>query len=174
MVEDRTGKTFPDFTRPPMEVNSIIEDRAGKFWLTTRGNTFVYDGKTFTSFTDSGRAFKNVRSLIQDKSGNVWFGGNDGFWRYNGKTFTNITRNFVGYVYEDRKGNIWTGSDGGQNWILSRYDVKSLSESKPTVTEVKPYVGGIFGIMEDDKGNIWFGAGGVYRYDGNFITDFKK
>jgi ligand-binding sensor domain-containing protein len=29
-------------------------------------------------------------------------------------------------------------------------------------------------IFEDDEGNIWFGApDGVYRYDGNTITDFK-
>ena len=44
---------------------------------------------------------------------------------------------------------------------------------KPTVTEItnKPM---IFGILEDDKGNIWFGADGVYRYDGNTITDFKS
>ena len=31
----------------------------------------------------------------------------------------------------------------------------------------------IFGILEDTQGNIWFGASGVYRYDGNTITDFK-
>lgn len=37
----------------------------------------------------------------------------------------------------------------------------------------KPSRGVIFGIMEDDKGNIWYGADGVYRYDGNGITDFR-
>jgi hypothetical protein len=32
----------------------------------------------------------------------------------------------------------------------------------------------LLAILEDDDGNIWFGSGGgVHRYDGNIITDFK-
>jgi ligand-binding sensor domain-containing protein len=131
MKEDRTGKTFPDFTRPPNEVTSIIEDRTGKFWFCTRGKTFVYDGQTFTALTHEGKSFRNVRTIIEDKKGNIWFGGNDGLWRYDGSTFTNLTQKFVGNIYEDKTGSIWTSSDNGQNWILSRYDVKSLSNEKP-------------------------------------------
>jgi ligand-binding sensor domain-containing protein len=170
------------------DVNAIIEDKTGKFWFGTRGNTFVYDGKTFTTITNKdGKPFTNVRSIIEDKKGNIWLGGNDGLWRYDGSTFTNFTQKFVGYIYEDKKGNIWTSSVSSNDlnrvlsgynantaaWALSRYDEKSLSNKKPTVTEItnKPM---IFGILEDDKRNIWFGAvDGVYRYDGNTITDFK-
>ncbi len=141
MHEDTTGITFPDFTRPPHEVNSIIEDKTGKFWLGTRGKTFVYDGKTFTALTHDGEAFNNVRSIIEDKKGNIWLGGNNGLWRYDGSTFTNITENFTGYIYEDKKGNIWTSSETARGWILSRYDEKSLSNKKPTVTEIKPNEG---------------------------------
>lgn len=194
MNEDRTGKTFPD--RPPYEVNSIIEDKTGRFWFATRGNTFVYDGKTFTVFTHDGKPFTNVRSIIEDKKGNIWLGGNDGLWRYDGSTFTNFTQKFVGYIYEDKKGNIWTSSVSAydQSWALSRYDEKSLSNNKPTVTspfhipfyqenmslfnnkatvtEIKSKEGMIFGILEAYDGNIWFGTlKGVYRYDGNTITD---
>ncbi len=188
MNEDRTGKTFA--TRPPYEVTSIIEDKTGRFWFATRGNTFVYDGKTFTVFGHDGKPFKNVRSVTEDKKGNIWFGGADGLWRYNGSTFTNFTQKFVGYIMEDKKGNIWTSSERGgsqawalpgyggksmadQAWALSRYNEKSLSDKKPGATEItyKPMT---FGILEDDKGNIWFGAmDGVHRYDGNTITDFK-
>jgi len=182
MSEDRTGKTFPDFTRPPNEVSTIVEDKAGKFWFGTRGNTYVYDvnlkeggqGKTFTVFTHEGKPFKNVRSITEDKKGNIWLGGPDGLWRYDGRTFANFAQEFVGFIIEDKKGNIWTSSEGDNSpgWALSRYEGKSLSDKKPTVTKItnKPM---IFGILEDDKGNIWFGADGVYRYDGNTITDFK-
>jgi len=189
MNEDQTGKTFQD--RPPYEVNAILEDKTGRFWFATRGNTFVYNGKTFTVFTHEDKPFKNVRSLIEDKKGNIWLGGPAGLWRYDGNTFTNFVQKFVGYITEDKKGNIWTSSerdnsealalpryDGkflpDQGWALSRYDEKSLSNKKPTVTEIanKPM---FFGILEDDKGNIWFGAlDGVYRYDGKNITDFKS
>ncbi len=173
--EDQTGKTF--LNRPPYEVNSIIEDKTGKFWFATRRNTFAYDGKTFTIITNKDRKpFANVRSIIEDKKGNIWLGGNDGLWRYDGSTFTNFTQKFVGYIYEDKKGNIWTSSVSAhdQSWALSRYDVKTLSDNKPDVTEVKSGEGMIFGILEDHDGNIWFGTvNGVYRYDGNTITDFK-
>lgn len=182
MFEERFGKTFPDFTRPPNEVNAIIEDKTGKFWFATRGNTFTYDGETFMVFSHGGKAFTNVRTIIEDKKGNIWLGGNDGLWRYDGSTFTNFTQKFVGYIMEDSKGNIWTSSVSAndQAWALSRYDEKSLYKSQflsspvpmPSAHEVTSK-GMIFGIMEDDKGNIWFGADGVYRYDGDTITEFR-
>ena len=186
MNEDRTGKTFTN--RPRFEVTSIIEDKTGKFWFATRGNTFVYNGKTFSAFTHEDKPFKNVRTVIEDKKGNIWLGGHDGLWRYDGSTFSNFTQKFVGYIYEDKKGNIWTSSERGgqawtlsrfdgsslssQAWALSRYDGKSLSDKKPTVTEItnKPM---IFGILEAFDGSIWFGAvDGVHRYDGSTVTDF--
>ncbi len=158
------------------DVNAVIEDNTGKFWLGTRGNAVFYDGKTFTTITNNGKPFTNVRTIIKDKKGNIWLGGNDGLWRYDGITFTNFTQNFVGYIHEDKKGNIWTSSEkgGNQGWALSRYDGKTLSDKNPSVTTIanKPM---IFGILEDDKGNIWFGdLEGVHRYDGKAITDFKS
>jgi ligand-binding sensor domain-containing protein len=174
------GKSFRNFTSKEgfssIAINSIIEDKKGKLWFGTSGSTYVYDGKTFTVFTSKdGKAFNNVWSIIEDKRGNIWLGGGDGLWRYDGRTFTNFTENFVSYVYEDKKGNIWTsgGSDNGQGFALSRYDEKSLSTNKPTVTQITQSLN-LFGILEAADGSIWFGAfDGVYRYDGKTITDFK-
>ncbi|MEM8967352.1 MAG: two-component regulator propeller domain-containing protein [Bacteroidota bacterium] len=176
IIEDRTGKTFPDFIRPPKEVTSIIEDKTGKFWFGTRGSTFVYDGKAFTTLTYDGKPFKNVRTIIEDKKGNIWLGGMDGLWRYDGSTFTNITQNFVGYTYEDRKGNIWTSSEEfpGGSWALSRYDEKSLYKEKPIVIKIKSKERMVFGILEAHDGSIWFGTlDGVQRYNGITFNDFK-
>lgn len=159
------------------DINAIIEDTSGKFWIGTRGYATIYDGKTFTTILNkNGKPFTNVRSIIKDKKGTIWLGGADGLWRYDGKTFTNFTQKFVGYIYQDKKGNIWTSSESGnaQGWLLSRYDGKTLSHKKPKVTEItnKPM---IFGILEDHKGNIWFGdLDGVHRYDGKTITSFKS
>jgi ligand-binding sensor domain-containing protein len=175
------GKSFRNFTRKDgltsNNIHSILEDKTGKFWFGTEGELCLYDGKTFTTFTE--KHLTNVRSIIEDKKGNIWLGGKEGLWRYDGSTFTNFTQHFVGYVYEDTKGNIWTSSrmDTGLgeklSWLLSRYDEKSLSNIKPTVTEINPEVGMLFGISEAADGSIWFGSGGVYRYDGTTITDFK-
>jgi len=154
-------------------VHTIIEDKTGKFWFGTWGYASIYDGKTFTTITNKdGKPFTKVRSMIEDKKGNIWLGGGGGLWRYDGTTFTQFTKNSVGYVYEDRKGNIWTSSerDNGEVWALSRYDQKSLSNKKPTVTEIMSGGNGLFEIVEARDGSIWIGASdGVYRYDGKTV-----
>lgn len=157
------------------DVNAIMEDKGGKLWFGTRSHTYVYDGKTFDIFTYKGEPFKNVWSIIEDKKGNIWFGGGSGLWRYDGSTFVNFKKNFTNNIYEDKKGNIWTSgvSDNSNGFGLSRYDQNSLSNKKPTVTEIaqSPH---LFRVLETKDGSIWFGAvDGVYRYDGNIITDFK-
>jgi ligand-binding sensor domain-containing protein len=116
------GKSFRNFTTKDglsnNDVNSVIEDKTGKFWFATRGDTFVYDGKTFAVFTHDGKPFTNVRSMIEDKKGNIWLGGADGLWRYDGSTFTNFTQKFVGHIIEDKKGNIWTSSESANSPAL--------------------------------------------------------
>ncbi|WP_232065083.1 two-component regulator propeller domain-containing protein [Rhodocytophaga rosea] len=153
-----------------------MEEKKGEVWLGTSGSTYVYDGKTFTVFEPKdGQAFTNVWSIMEDKKGNIWLGGNEGLWRYDSRTFTHFTENSVNYVYEDRKGNIWTsgGSDNGQGFLLSCYDTASLSDKKPTITQITQSLN-LFRILEARDGSIWFGAlDGLYRYDGTTITDFK-
>jgi hypothetical protein len=172
------GKSFRNFVTKgglsTNDVNSIIEDRTGKLWFGTRGYTYVYDEKTFTVFTYKGNSFTNVWSIIEDKKGNIWFGGGNGLSRYDGSTLTNFTENTVSYVYADKKGNIWTsGRNDYGEFAFSRYDGKSLSNNTPTVTEIAQSLN-FFGIFEANDRSIWFGAhDGVYRYDGNTITDFK-
>jgi ligand-binding sensor domain-containing protein len=159
-------------------VYAIMEDKTGKFWFGTKGKAFVYDGKTFTVITHKGKPYKNVRTIIEDKKGIIWLGGDDGLWRYDGSTFINITQNSVGYIYEDKKGNIWTSLQSANGrWALFRYDEKSLSDKKPTVTEIisDDDNKGLFGFLEANDGSIWFGAlDGAYRYDEKTIKDFKE
>jgi ligand-binding sensor domain-containing protein len=173
------GKLLPDFG--PREavlnnrVNSIIEEKTGKFWFGTVGNAFVYHGKSFTLATNNeGKAFK-AHSIVKDRKGNIWLGGKDGLWRYDGSTYTNFSQNNIGYIMEDKKGNIWISADGPRGMELSRYEAKSLFREKTTVVESSQLMGGIFGICENYDGSIWFGASsGVYQYDGNIITGFKN
>jgi ligand-binding sensor domain-containing protein len=173
------GKSFRNFTTEggfsSNHVHSIIEDKTGKLWFGTGGYVSIYDGKTFTIVTDKdGNAFSSIWSIIEDKKGNIWLGGNDGLWRYDGSIYTKFTGNSVGYIYEDKKGNIWTSGNANGIWALSRYDEQSSPDKKPTVIEIKESLN-LFGILETNDGKIWFGLfDGVYRYDGNTITDFKN
>lgn len=158
------------------DVDAIVEDQSGKLWFGTRAYAYVYDGKKFKVITNNeGKPFANVRSIIKDKKGNIWLGGYDGLWCYDGHTFSNFSKTFVGYIYEDKEGNILTSSESAfkKSWILSRYSKESLSNKKPTITEIANKAM-IFGILEDDKRNIWFGSlDGVYVYGGRTITNFK-
>jgi ligand-binding sensor domain-containing protein len=183
------GKSFRNLTTkdgfPSNSIRLLLEDKTGKLWFGAQGeNMFVYDarlngkvgqGKTFTVLKNKdGKAFNNVWSIIEDKKGSIWFGDVDGLWRYDGSTYTKVSQKGAYAIIEDKKGNIWTTGGVNNIWALSRYDAKSLYNKEPTVTEIKSQSGMLLGILEDAKGNIWFGSGGgVYRYDGKTITDFK-
>ncbi|GAB3899860.1 hypothetical protein GCM10028803_21700 [Larkinella knui] len=52
------------------DVNSLIEDKPGKFWFATRGNACMYDGKTFAVLTSDGTPFKNIRTTFKIKTRN--------------------------------------------------------------------------------------------------------
>ncbi len=162
------------------DINAIVEDKNGKFWLGTRGNARVYDGKTSSLLVHNGQTFRNVRTIIEDSKGNIWLAGQGGLWRYDGITFTNITNDFVGYVYEDRQGNIWTSSQNAasEKWGIAKYDKKSLLDKKPIATKIASEYEinerMTFGLLEANDGSIWFGSlDGVYRYDGKVVKGFK-
>lgn len=165
------GMVFRNFnTEAAYDVLSIFEDKTGRLWFGTSGNTFVYDGKTVAASTYNGNSFTDVWSIIEDSKGNVWIGSGAGLWRYDGSQFTRFTATPVRYIYEDRKGNIWTSNtnDKGQ-FVISRYDEKSLVNKKPRVTEIAQSLN-LFEILEVNDGSIWYGAyDGVHRYDGNTI-----
>jgi ligand-binding sensor domain-containing protein len=181
------GRSFRNFTTKEglsdNNLTTIMEDKTGKLWFGTRGELCFYDGKTFTVLKDKdGKSFKNVWSIIEDKKGNIWFGVNggraNGLWRYDGSAFTNVSQRGVFAMVEDKNGNIWITGEvnaGGGVWAVSRYDQKSLYNKKPTVTEIMSGPPAILGLFAANDGSIWIGAsGGLYRYDGKTITDFRS
>ena len=185
------GKSFQNFTTQEglsnNDLTTIMEDKTGKLWFGTRGEACYYDGKSFTILkNEDGKAFNDVWSIIEDQKGSIWFGDVDGLWRYNGSTFTNVSQRGAYAIIEDQKGNIWTtGSNasvglhlkdgsGRMLWALSRYDHNTLYNIKPSVTEIISGPPAFLGLLEANDGSIWFGSGGgVYRYDGKTITDFR-
>lgn len=69
------------FTNKPATtifVNSILEDKNGKFWFGAENGVYCYDGKTFSRFLDNPNLINNnkfdpklVLSMIEDKKGNI-------------------------------------------------------------------------------------------------------
>ena len=176
------GKSFQILTTkdgfPSNHIRLLLEDKSGKLWFGAQGeDLFVYDGKTFTVLRNKdGQAFNNVWAVIEDNKGNILIGAK-GLLRYDGSTFTKVSEQGAYAMIQDKKGNLWAtgGMKPGNGWSLCRYDASTLYSEKPTVTEIMSQQTMLLGIVEDTKGNIWFGsAGGVYRYDGKIITDFKN
>lgn len=156
-------------------ITAFMEDKTGKLWIASRTFISIYDGKTFTPLPN--KTITDVFSIIQDKKGNIWLGGWDGLRRYDGKTFTRFEQNKgYNFIIEDKKGNIWTSGIAVSTWALSRYDQKSLYNNEPIVTRIMTGTPeAVSGIVEADDGSIWFGNnGGLYRYDGKAITDFRS
>lgn len=193
------GKSFRHFSTkdgfPSNRIRLLLEDKTGKLWFGAQGeNMFVYDGKKYTVLKNNdGKAFNNVWGITEDRKGNIWFGATIikdkrgdtsfislGLWRYDGRTYTKVSQKGAYGIIEDKNGNIWTtGADTpqgiGQVWSLSRYDQKSLYSKNPTVTEIMSGGPAFLGLLEANDGSIWFGSmNGVYRYDGNTFTDFKR
>jgi ligand-binding sensor domain-containing protein len=114
-------------------ISSILEDKAGNIWFTTRRHgACLYDGKAFTSFRESeGFVSYGVTTILEDKKGIIWFGTDkNGVFSYDGKTFKNFTtadglvNNSVRSILEDNDGNLWFGT----RWFgLSRFDGKSFA-----------------------------------------------
>lgn len=172
------------FTNKPATavfVNSILEDKNGKFWFGAENGVYQYNGKTFTRFSDDPTITnpnkldpKLVLCMIEDKKGNIWFTTRaEGIYRFDGKTLFNYRPNnedwFRGLL-EDKDGNIWVGR---RYRGVCRYDGKAFTNVLQN---------GLFdsctviAMTLDKSGNIWFATeagevskretdGGVWRYD---------
>lgn len=178
MFEDKTGKLRPGLNadgtakRPGDEVNVIVQDNNGTYWLGTRGDTYTYDGTSFQKVMHDELPFGNVRSIATDHSGTLWIGGPRGLWTYDGENFTQHNQDFTGYIYVDRYGNVWTASQlvNGNRWALSRIATATSPTGVPPLTVVEDGLpdnsGMLFGISEATDGTIWVGSlRGVRRYD---------
>lgn len=77
---------------PTTEVNALLQDTRGFYWLATEGAGLVrYDGYEFVPLTrDLPKPYLFIYSLAQDASGNLWMGVENGVVRYDGQTFTEM------------------------------------------------------------------------------------
>ena len=168
------GNYINPFTNNPTTnifVNSILEDKNGKFWFGAENGVYCYDGKVFTRFLDNPNLIndnkfdpKLVLSMIEDKKENIWFTTRaEGIYRFDGKSLTNYKPNNESWfrgLLEDKNGNIWVGR---RYKGVFRYDGKTFTNilQNGQFDSDTPA-----SIIQDKTGNIWFGTEtGVWRYD---------
>ena len=174
---------------------NILITKSGDIWAGTNDGLFRFSDSSFSEFKIPNPPIENlsyhwelgkVWTLIEDKEGNLWF-GRDGFGacKFDGTSFSHFTKkdglgsNNVNSIIEDNQGNIWFTSipsssvEESKEGGICRYDGNTFSQF-PEIKGLneKSY----YSIYEDNKGVIWIGAAnsGVYRYDGDKFTLFKK
>lgn len=170
-LKDTVSRHGPrDITR------TILQDRAGHFWLASWEGIIRYDGRDFTNFTyRAGLRHFHVLSILEDRYGNLWFGTiGAGVYRFDGRAFTNITRqdglpdDVVLCMLEDRAGYIWFGTPAG----ASRYDGHTFVNYSTKDGLTNNFVNA---ILQDNGGKLWFGTdGGVCTYDDRSFVDFTR
>lgn len=174
LKKDTTGIIIPNMQRPPVEVNSIVEDDRGRLWFATRGYTFIVDALQTSHATYNDKPFVNVRKVLKDRNGQIWLGGQDGLWHYDGLSFVKMFDNFVNAIYQDKSGNIWVTSEGKNGWSLSYCNKLRNNEGNWTFTEVTSGQLMLFEIVEKSDGHIWVGSvNGVFQYDGTTFERLK-
>ncbi|MBX3163362.1 MAG: hypothetical protein KF900_02685 [Bacteroidetes bacterium] len=181
-------------------ISTIVEDMKGNIWVATAGEgVYCYNGKTFINFTaNDGLITNDVYSIMEDKEGNLWFGTTNGVSVYNGASFTNYPFSAIrgnspaigfetnapnGYtevwsMLQDNKGKIWLGTTNGvycYNGTTFTNILTLGTLTSPLKSDV-PSIRAVPAIIEDKEGNIWFTSWfeGLCRFDGRFISSFKK
>ena len=156
-------------------VGDMFCDTAGRVWISTGTDLFVYEEKIIKRFpgfaTLDSRAVYSVR---QDKSGALWFavGPCYAVCIKNGEeTVYDVSHphkkpSSVSMIMQDSLGNYWVACDAGltviHNGEFSYLDTTNgLPDDGATV------------LIEDDEGNIWLGLnrGGLYKLSrAKFLT----
>ncbi len=147
-IKDAKNLRNNPFNLSSYAVYSILKDKKGKIWLGTQSQgVCCYDGKTFKWYSEKGLSGSAVLALFEDTKGNIWFGNNGaGLFKLYDNTLINFT--------EEHK--------------LSNPEFKISGKDAPGT------LARIYAINEDKEGNLWIGTvdAGVWRYDGNNLTNF--
>ncbi|WP_020570724.1 sensor histidine kinase [Neolewinella persica] len=152
-------------------VTTYLEDKAGRFWVGTRGKglyTYSPNKHRFKTAAWEGIAERqSIRSVHKTKDGVLWLGcTNMKFYRWDkdrggkpeiienkdswGKK-DNASFGYVSSLHEDRAGNLWAGL---------QYSIKKIIRKDGIVQDIITYPlinddGTIFDIHEDREGELW-------------------
>lgn len=152
-------------------VNSLIEARAGVYWLATNGNGAYQfhpyatsQGSRLTAYpVGDNPAANRVNRLYEDRAGRIWAGTDAGLFRLDagGSKFLLIALGIpthpdhevqVWDFVEDREGSLWISSKFG----LSRH----LPDGRILNYSVDPLLSGrdtVRPLLADREGRIWAG-----------------
>ncbi len=163
-----------------IRIYSIIQDKAGNYWIGTQTGLFKINLTIFTTelFQKEAEESHKISSnliycLLEDRDGLIWIATLDGLDVYHpksgeithykkSKSSTNsLCDNFVISLCEDHKGNIWIGTSTYVNEFVKKDSAFVYYSQKNGLPNNR-----IFEILEDHLHNLWFATGnGLSRFD---------
>jgi len=165
------------------QVNCMLQDSRGFFWIGTQDGLNRFDGHSFVVFqkqqsNPNSISGNGVWALCEDRKGNIWIGTyGQGLNKLNTRTgqFTHyknvkgdphsLCDNRVVTLFEDSHERIWVGTDqGGFCWFEPK---EAIFQQPEEIKNRKNNRGSrIFCFLEDDPGEIWIGSdSGILRYE---------
>ncbi len=166
-------------------VKEMMEDRSGRFWITTDCGLYQFDRETklfqrFLSEPANPNSLNNqmVRAIMEDSHNNIWIRTLDGIYQYNQQLeqlfhwnqpyeypLSTTSYGLMNYLCEDNVGTIWFFTENGINKIIKSHSYfKIYNPDQGTSTFVES-------ILLDDKDNIYMGTlSGLYHFNTNNNT----
>ncbi|PWG81264.1 histidine kinase [Pararcticibacter amylolyticus] len=136
-------------------VTSIIQDKKGLIWVSTRGGLNRFDGYTFKTFKDKKNKFGNIgnnviTTIAEDKNGMLWIGTGKGLFMFNPylETFTPLEKAFQTFILRllvDSENNLW---------YLANATVYRYNQKEKKVEDLKIRASR---IAIDSRKNLWVG-----------------
>lgn len=150
-------------------ITSVVPDRSGNLWLSSRNGFFRFDGNQFEAFDQSnGLKVTDVRDLLIDQEGNVWIA------TYGGGVFRLASRAMVSFTKRDgllSNAVMSVLDDGTSGYWLSTFDAGLHRLQGDTIVAVQTAARNsrTWCSMHDSQGNFWFGTSdGLLQYDGQW------
>lgn len=154
------------------EIENMIQDKDGRYWMNSARDIFIYDIKQNKSFNITSKVLKfmsqnvTISTLFCDRNGNVWIGtGGDGFfifstnnivthYKHNNKDTNSLGADGINDFFEDKKGNVWISfSNGGCDLAIRQNPDNGFRTLSTQIFE------SIFSVLLDKNNNVWIGMG---------------
>ena len=178
-------------------VNSIVQDKDGTFWLGTDNGInhfnpetenfkrYFYQQASDIDYRDIGK----IRSILKDKSGSLWLGSANKYvhkfdlsknlfqnYKYDPSDISNISFRSISGLLEDTEGNIWIGGPASSSLFKYNSQTSTFTEI-PNDDSINTR---IMTIYQDREQTIWIGSlsGGLLTFNpanssfNNIIANF--